>query len=157
MKILFSALLFCLLFCVSAFAQEAEKIDEFSNIPCDDYLARVDAAIYQAHNNPTSIVYVFIYEGKEYIYNWRKKKTEYVLPANGSAKAKIASMKEYFSTKKVLVKNIKFIEAGFRENSTVEFWLVPNGVEPPKPVPTLETMKYRKGKAKGFCIDCCGI
>lgn len=157
MKVLFSALLFCIFFCVSTFAQEAEKIDEFSNLSCDEYLARVDGALVQAHNNPSSMIYVFIYEGKENIYNWRKKKTESVYPARGSAKAKIASIKKYLLTKKILIKNIMFVEAGFRENLTVEFWLVPDGIVPPKSAPTLETMKYRKGKPTGFCIDCCGI
>lgn len=144
-----------LLFCIPAFAQKAEKLDEFSNLSCDEYLMRMDNALVRAHENPSATVYVYIYDGKENIYNPRKMKMEMVLPARGSAKAKIASMKKYLLTKKILIKNIKFVEAGFREDSTVEFWLVPNGAEPPKPAPTLEKMKYRKGKPTGFCTDCC--
>ncbi|HQU84444.1 MAG TPA: hypothetical protein PKY59_15005, partial [Pyrinomonadaceae bacterium] len=75
----------------------------------------------------------------------------------GSAKAKIESMKKYISNvKKLSLENFSFIEAGFRENSTIVFWNVPKGAEPPKPTPTLKKMKYRKGKAKGFCLYCCG-
>jgi hypothetical protein len=55
------------------------------------------------------------------------------------------------------VERFNFIEAGFREKLTVEIWLAPNGATLPKPTPTLTKMKYRKGKAVGFCIDCCGI
>lgn len=155
MKVVFSALLFCILFCVSVSAQEAEKLDEFSNTPCEDYLARMDAVLVHAQGDPSATVYVFIYEGKENIYNERKKKMEIMFPARGSAKAKIASMKKYLEYRKFPVERFKFIEAGFRENSTVELWLVPNAVEPPEPSPTLETMKYRKGKAIGFCVSCC--
>ncbi len=46
---------------------------------------------------------------------------------------------------------IVFIEAGFREKLTIEFWLVPLGAEPPKPNPTLKKMKYQKGKPLDLC------
>jgi hypothetical protein len=151
----FLAFLFCCLFCVSAFSQSADKLDEFVNIPCDDYLGRMDAAMNKASENPSSTVYVLIYEGKEFRYNNRKKKTELVFPGFGSAKAKISSMKRYISLRSFPVERFKFVKAGFRENSTVEMWLVPSGGNQPKSTPTLTKMKYRKGKATGFCWWCC--
>jgi hypothetical protein len=157
MRNLFTISVLCFLLCVSSFAQESEKIDEFSNLACDEYLMRVDVALNQAHSNSSSILYVFIYEGKEFKYNDRKKRSELVFPAKGSAKAKIASMKEYLSARRFPAEKVQFVEAGFRENMTVEFWLVPSGVKAPEPISTFEMMKYRKGKARGFCIDCCGI
>jgi hypothetical protein len=51
--------------------------------------------------------------------------------------------------------NFEFVVAGFRENFTVEFWIVPNGVTPPEPSPTLTKMKYRKGIPAKFCLGCC--
>ncbi len=157
MKTTFLALLFCILFCSSAFSQEAKKIDEFENIPCDEYLARMDVAIVQAYDNPSSSIYVLIYEGKELKYNSRKKKTELVSPNFGSAKAKIRSMKQYISLRKFPAERFTFVKAGFRGNLTVEIWLVPTSVAEPKATLTLTKMKYRKGKASGFCLDCCGI
>jgi hypothetical protein len=157
MKAIFSALLFCLLFSISAFSQEAQKFDEFEAISCDDYLGRMDAAIVQARNNPSATVYVLIYEGKEWMYNRRKNKSELVFPAYGLTDAKIRSIKKYLSIRKLTVKRFSFVKAGFRDEMTVEVWIVPNGAAPPKPTPTVTKMRYRKGVPRGFCTDCCGI
>lgn len=144
---------FLLLGSICSFSQEAELIDEFSYINCDEYLARMDMfVIVKAQENPNEKVYVLVYEGKEKQY---KRKS--LLPTRGLAKAKIKSMKKYISTVRGFsLNNISFVEGGFREHLTVEIWSVPNGAEPPKPTPTLKKMKYRKGKPKGFCTWCCG-
>ncbi len=155
MKTIFLASFFCILFCVSAYSQEAKKIDEFENINCEDYLSRMDSAINEAHNNPSSTIYVLIYEGKELKYNSRKNKTELVFPNFGSAKAKIRSIKKYLLLRNFPAERFMFVKAGFRKNSTVEIWLVSAGAMPPKSAPTLMKMKYRKGKATGFCTWCC--
>lgn len=155
MKHLILALSLCILFCVAAFSQKAEKIDEFTNLTCEEYLSRMDGAISAARNNPSATVYVLIYEGKEQRYNSRQKKFVPISPAYGLAKAQIKTIKEYLKRDKSLNERFSFVEAGFRENSTVEIWLVPAGRTPPEPTPTLKKMKYRKGKAKGFCTGCC--
>lgn len=157
MKNFFSALFFCVLFFTATFAQKAEKIDEFPTLACDDYLSRMDGVLFQAQRNPSATIYVFIYEGKENTYDPYRKTTKFILPTRGSAKARIASIKVYAKYRKVSVENFKFIEAGFREESSAEFRLVPKDAEPPKPSPILEKMKYRKGKAKGYRTDCCRI
>ena len=155
MKTKFLVLLSCVVFCGTAFSQQAKQIDAFERLSCDDYLSRMDSAIAEASNNPLSTVYILIYEVKEVRYNSRKKKDEMVFPNFGSAKAKIDSIKKYLSLRKSPIKNLSFIEAGFRENSMVEIWLVPKDASPPKPTPTLNKMRYRKGRASGFCTDCC--
>jgi len=154
MKTTLSALLFCLLLVVSGFSQEARKFDEFGGIPCDDYLGRIDNVLAYARDNPTSTVYILIYEGK--FKNDDENKTESRLPTFGSAEAKIRSIKKRLSLRKFPVKRFSFVKAGFREYALVEIWFVPPGAAPPKPAPTLTKMKYRKGKAAGFCTDCCG-
>ena len=155
MKAIFSALLFCLLSGVAAFSQEAQKFDEFGTLNCDDYLGRLDNTLVYARDNPTLTVYVLIYEGK--LKNaYDESKTESRLPTFGSADAKIRSIKKRLSYRKFPVKRFSFIKAGFREYASVEIWFAPPGASPPKPTPTLTKMKYRKGKAVGFCIECCG-
>jgi hypothetical protein len=156
MKAVFSALIFCFLFAASAFSQEAQKFDEFKNINCEEYLSRMDNALVHARNNPTLMIYVLIYEGKEPRFNSRKNETEIVFPPFGSAEAKITSMRNYLMLKRFPGKRFSFVKAGFREQATVEIWTVPPGAAPPKPTPTVTKMKYRKGKAYGFCTDCCG-
>jgi hypothetical protein len=156
MKTAFSALLFCLLFAVSTFAQEAQIFDSFEAIPCDEYLGRMDNSFVAVRNNPSAKFYVLIYEGKEWTYNRRKNKSELTFPAYGSADAKIWAIKKYMAIRKLPVNRFMFVKAGFRDETTVEIWTVPPGAASPKPTPTVTKMKYRKGKANGFCTDCCG-
>jgi hypothetical protein len=144
--ILFALLIFCT---SSVFSQEAVKIQEFKDTACEDYLARMDSVLTEAQNNPTAQVYVFVYEGRELKYNNRKNKMEWVFPAFGSAKAKISSIKKRY--REFSAERFTFVEAGFRENLTLEIWNVPPGAILPKPSPTLTKMKHRKGKPTGFC------
>ena len=155
MKTAFSVLILCFLFRIPAFSQEAQKFDEFIGTPCEDYLARMDNVLAQARDNPLLTVYVLIYEGKELVFNRRKKGMEWTVPTYGSTEAKIRSMKKYMSYRKMPAERFSFVKAGFRENSTVEIWLVPPGISPPTPTPTLTKMKYRKGKPARFCTNCC--
>ena len=143
-----------MIFCSSVFAQSAVKLDEFSAVNCDDYLARMDNVISEAQKNPTAKVHVFFYEGSSRTYYGKKEKA---LPVRGSVKAKTASMKKYIALRRGFsTDRFVFVEAGFREEELTQFWLVPKGIESPKPAPTLKKMKYRKGKAYGFCTECCG-
>ena len=157
-KFLFIVLL---LLTVNAFAQsdEAQKLDEFGYVNCDEYLARMDAVIIAQANNPNSQIYVFVYEGKEKRGFYKNDKMVWLkpsLPPSGLAKAKIDSMKEYIKKwKKRPVENYVFVNGGFREEFQVEIWLVPPGAEPPTPTPTLQKMEYRKGGPRGFCTSCC--
>lgn len=161
MKInIFSILILFVAIVFSAFAQSREpvKLDEFGSINCEDYLARMDSAIIQAANEPTSRVLVFVYEGKIQRYKYKKDGSytiESVFPQYGLANAKIRSMKKYLALR-ALGERFVFISAGFREDFTVEIWLVPDGAKQPEPTPTLSKMRYRKGKPSGFCLGCCG-
>ena len=156
MKIWRITALILILYC-SSFAQQAELIDEFVNGSCEDYLSRMANAHYSLTADLNAKVYFLIYEGKEFRLNANGKKSKLVFPTFGSAKAKIYSIKMRFKFMQAehLLDRIVFIEAGFRENFTLEIWNVPNGATLPKPTPTLTKMKYRKGKPVGFCAGCC--
>ena len=144
---------------VSAQTQEAQKIDEFGNINCEGYLARMDNTFLSALNDSSSKIYVFVYEGNltkpKYDSNGKAIGSESALPQMGLAKARISSMKQYLKMKKMPQEKFVFVEAGFLDNVKVELWNVPDGATPPKPTPTLKKMKYRKGKPVGFCLGCC--
>jgi hypothetical protein len=155
MRAIFLILFFCLLFCVSIFSQKARKIDEFGNLYCDYFLPRMDNFIAEVANSPTSKGYVFVYEGKLKRYKHDRHGdligTYYISPRFGEAKVNIKSMRRRLISNDDLLKRVKFIEAGFREYFTVEFWFVPEMSQPPKPTPTLKKMR-RKGRASGdFC------
>lgn len=118
----------------------------------------MDAAINQANDNPSSRVFVFVYEGKTQRCKYKKDGNytiESVLPQYGLGNAKIRSMKKYLQMRRIAAERFVFIKGGFRENFTVEIWLVPDAVMPPEPNPTLTKVKYHKGKPVGFCLSCC--
>lgn len=129
------------------FAQEAQKIDDFENLICDDYLTRMHRVIDEIDDVSNSKIYFLVYEGKEFGF----------YPRQGLAKAKIESIKELITkVRQMTLDKFIFVNAGFRENAKTEIWLVPTGATPPKPTPTVKKMKYRKGRAKGYCVVCCG-
>lgn len=156
-KIIFGFIfVFAFSFSVSAQNNQARKVDEFANIPCDEYLARINALVQELKNLPDSKGYIFVYEGKEsrQVYDKNNKYTgeKYISPQFGLARNVIKKIGMRLKLQGSDIKRFIFINGGFREKFTVEFWIVPNGVIPPKPAPTLEKMKYRKGKPNGFCI-----
>ena len=164
MKIKSLTIFFFIFVCASsAFAQngEAVKIEELgAAINCEDYLARMDNILSQAQNDPNSQIYVFVYEGKTQRYKYKKdgssNGTETLLPQLGLAKARIRSMRQYVSqVRKFDIGRFVFVEAGLRENASVEIWNVPAGATAPSPAPTLKKIRYRKGKPAGFCLGCC--
>lgn len=153
MKAGFLLTLFFMCYCVSAFPQEATKIEEFEDVDCEMYLRSIEQVVAGLKNDPSSMMHVFVYEGRVFRgYD----DPRLVAPNVGLAKAKIRSMRRWLRMRKFPLDRFLFINAGFREKFTVEFWLVPNGSLPPKPSPTLTKMRYRKGKAQGFCFGCCG-
>lgn len=162
MKTKFFLILICLFTLTSSvFAQTetAGKFEEFGDTNCEEYLARMDNVIFAAANNPSSKIYVFVYEGKLKKYEYKKDGSytvKSVFPQYGLANAKIRSMKKKISPlRSSSAEGFVFVKAGFRENFTVEFWLVPAGAAPPQATPNLTKMRYGKGKPYGFCLGCC--
>jgi hypothetical protein len=148
-------------FLVTASAQEAEKLDSFGEVPCEELRGRLDNFLVHLRNEPSAKGFVIVYEGKysRPVYK-RNQQPEYkdFLPAVGEAKYRRQVMASHFRYRKFSVDGtsiadrISIVDGGFRENFTAEFWIVPSGTEPPKPTPTLDKIKYRKGKpAKIVC------
>lgn len=160
MKKLLFVLLISLFVEFSVFCQspEARLFDEYGNsINCESYLSRADAMKIEQTNNPNSRIYIIVYEGKERKWDYSKENASFktVLPQSGQAAATIRTMEQRLRLNKAPLQNYIFVNGGFREEFGVEIWLVPPGAALPKPTPTLKKMKYRKGKPKGFCLDCC--
>jgi hypothetical protein len=152
---LFSQLVACLSLSIVALAQadKVRMIDEFHDVPCDEYLARIDNALIEASNEPNTTVFVIIYEGQENVFSKDKKMS--LPPAKGQFEERIKSVKERLAFRQFPVDRFRFVNGGAREKLTVEMWLLPPGADPPKPKPTPVKWKYRKGKPIGFCLECC--
>jgi hypothetical protein len=143
--------LFTIFATMFAVAQVATKIDEFEEVPCDHHLAYMDHLISESSKNPESMVYVFVYEGRERGSTWLK----WVLPPRHQVEARIASMKAYFRQRKFAANNFVFLNGGVRRSLTVEEWLVPAGAKTPQPTPSTRRIRHRRGRARGFCTWCC--
>jgi hypothetical protein len=133
-------------FAVSVSAQEAIKVDEFENLPCDELGGRIHNVFAESAESKDSKIHIIIYQGKllRPSYNFQNKT---IYPRRNEVKAEIENIKSRISIFKLDKSRFVLIEGGFRERFTVEVWLVPNGAIAPKPTPTLKTMKYSKGKS----------
>lgn len=151
MRNLFFSLLILFSFIAVTSAQnvEAIKYDETKAVPCDQLLGRLDYYFTQILNNSDIAKgYIVVYEGKILSY---KKENKLVYPPRGYAKSWLQTVKDHMKFRTVSDEKIMFIEGGFRNDFTAEFWIVPNKATPPKTTPTLEKIKYRKGKATDIC------
>ena len=157
-------ILICLFAAIFGFPQSAKKstnIDEFGILPCGDYLGHLDHIGNTVVENPSAQIFVLVYEGKTPQYAYKKDGTysvRDVLPQYALAKTIIASMKQGLIQRQKRIPEFKidrvvFVEAGFRESFRIETWVVPDGIKPPPKAPTVEKMKYRKGKPVGFCFE----
>lgn len=149
-------ILLSFVFSISAQTNEAQKVDEFGDMDCEDVLAKLGNLAVERSSEPNLTAFIIVYEGK-FINSYLNKKGQifkkYELPMFGEAIARTQSMQLRLARWNYPMNKFYFIDGGFRENFTVEFWIVPKGVTPPKPTPTLEEMKYRKGKTGDFCTS----
>lgn len=113
-------ILICL-FVVSqiSFGQEKPKailVDEFGNISCDDFLARIDGLFNELQNEPNSQGYVVIYGKKDYL----RRKIAYELWTNGAIK-----FRNFDSSRIIKVRGAE------TENIKIQFWKVSIGADKP--------------------------
>jgi hypothetical protein len=153
--------LFVLIISFVSFARSQSKaylIDELENPSCEGYLASMDNVTIQAKKYPASRLIIFVYEGKvdRTVYQKNGKvSTRLSLPEHGLGDMRIRSMKKYLGSRGAALERFFFFPEHFREKLSVEIWMVPEGASAPEPTPSIETMKYRKGRPKGFCMACC--
>lgn len=150
-------LLFSAVFDTSAQVKEAKLLQKFGNTNCDDYGAKLDTLLAELHYSPDSKGYVLVYEGNVLLAisdkNIKSVTFKYVSPEVSAAKELISFFKKHLQFRNFPRERINFVEAGFREKFVVELWVVPSGLAPPKPAPTLQRIKHRRHKPKpyGFC------
>lgn len=149
-KQLFSfLLLITLAFSVSAQENESRKIDEISSLWRSETLRNVDNFLFELQDDPKAMGFVIFYEGK-YLTRDKNSKTKMLYPKYGETSCRVQAIRDHIKLRRTFpINRVLFIDGGFREEQTTELWIVPNNAELPKPSPTLDTMKYRKGKP--FC------
>jgi hypothetical protein len=115
--------------------------DRFGDIKCEDEMARLDNLAIQLLNSPSDRAVITFYGGKS---------SRGRLPRRGDAAARAARLKPYLVQRRgVPASQVIMIDGGYREEWQVVIWIVPPGVTPPPPDPTvpLKQIKFRKGTA----------
>ncbi|HEY0322400.1 MAG TPA: hypothetical protein VGC66_15695 [Pyrinomonadaceae bacterium] len=103
----------------------ARLFDQYGNIAFNDEKARLDNFAIQLQNEPGAQGYIVAYGG-------RKGRA-------GEAQARADRAKDYMvNTRGVDPGRLVTVDGGYREDLTVELWIVPTGAVPPTASPTLQ-------------------
>ena len=144
-------LLLSFAFSISAQIKEARKFDETSDFCCEETRSRLDNFFAELQNNPKARGYVIFYGGKNHpICNIKKT------PRRNELSFITEIFKSHVKFRNQNPENFFWVNGGYRENWTAEFWIVPSGADKPKPTPTLKekNVKFEKGNAKKVNLHC---
>jgi len=100
------------------------KFDEFPSVAFDDDKARLDNLAIELQNTPDAMGYLFVYGGK----NSRLGQADRL----GARALDYLVNERGLDSRRIVVQN-----GGFRETDFYEFWVVPQGAEPPQPTSTV--------------------
>jgi hypothetical protein len=120
---------------------QARKIDEYGNIRFNDEKARLDNYAIELQNDPTAQGYLICYGG-------RKGRT-------GEAQRRCDRAKDYLvNTRGISGDRIVTVDGGYKEELTVELWVVPSGANPPTGSPTVDPSEVKatpapRGRRRG--------
>lgn len=141
---------------VPAQNKEAQKIDEFGYLDCDNLSMHAFNAFQESKKIENSKIYIIYYEGKHLdfdLFTWNEKLRKYdekfLNPRRGDALRRASDIIDYLKNYPDFSKDsIVFADGGYREKFSLEVWIVPKGASLPKPTPTLEEkdITFRKGK-----------
>ena len=110
------------------------KVDEYGNIRFNDEKARLDNYAIELQNDPTAQGYLVCYGGRT--------------GRTGEAQRRCDRAKNYLvSTRGIDASRIVTVDGGFREELTVELWVVPSGATPPAASPTVDPSEVRPARA----------
>ncbi|HKO99661.1 MAG TPA: hypothetical protein VJU86_21970 [Pyrinomonadaceae bacterium] len=115
---------------------QSEKLMELGKYNCEDEMSKLDYLAVQLQEKPETFTYIVVYGGRR---GMRLDEVE----------VRAARMRRYLvETRGISLDRVVVANGGFRENLTVEFWLVPRGVKPPTVTPGVarKNVKFKKGK-----------
>ena len=127
---------------IAAQQVDAVLVDQFESVPCEDAVGRLDSFLVDLQNSSGWKGVVIGYEGRYLDYRMDK----YVLPVLGQINSRVELIRNHIEFRRFDPSRIVFISGGFRENHQFELYKVPPGGKFPVAKPTLDSMKYRRGK-----------
>jgi hypothetical protein len=114
---------------------EAVKITEYGTLPAKDEQAKLDDFFLEFYHSSETRAFIYAYGG----------------PASrrGDARKAAERAKTYLVRKReVDAASVEIVDGGYREQPTVELWIVPIVVEPPAPSPTVDPSSPKKAPTK---------
>jgi len=103
----------------------AREFDECINCTFDDQKARLDNLAVELQNDPSARAYVIAYGGRysplANVEMLMKRARDYIVGQRGIDASRLV-----------------IVNGGFRENDSVELWVVPAGAAPPRATPTVQ-------------------
>lgn len=106
------------------------KLDEYGNISWSDERARLDNFTIAVLDNPSARGYLLCYGGR--------------VGRPGEARRRCRRAKNYVSGHRgVEAARLVIVDGGFREDLTVELWVIPPGISPPPASPTVDPREVR--------------
>jgi hypothetical protein len=114
------------------------KFDEFARLPREDENARLDNFAIQVLSREDWVGYIIAYAGKR--------------TYNQEAETSLARARKYLVEKRKLHPNkIMVIDGGHREEFQMDLYVLPLGMRPPDPTPTVEpaAVEFIKSPSKG--------
>lgn len=110
------------------------KIDEYGNIRFNDEKARLDNYAIELQNDPTA-------QGQIICYGGRRGRT-------GEAQRRCDRAKDYLvNTRGITAERIQTVDGGYKEDLTVELWIVPQGATAPAASPTVDPSEVQTSPA----------
>jgi len=108
----------------------AQEFDECNNCTFDDQKARLDNLAVELQNDPSKRAYIIAYGGRT--------------SPLGQVEVLMSRSREYLTTQRGIdASRYTVVNGGFREEDSVELWLVPSGAAPPKATPTVPASEVK--------------
>jgi len=103
----------------------AREFDECNSCSLDDQKARLDNLAVELQNDPSTRAYILAYGGR--------------MSPLGQVEKLMSRSRDYLITQRGIdASRLVVVNGGFREEDSVELWIVPSGAAAPKPTPTVQ-------------------
>ena len=111
----------------------AREFDECNNCTFDDQKARLDNLAVELQNDPSTRGYVIAYGGR--------------MSPVGQVEKLMSRAREYLVTQRGIdASRLVVVNGGFREDDSVELWVVPSGAAAPQATPTVQAGEIKRRK-----------
>jgi len=113
----------------------AREFDECNNCTFDDQKARLDNLAVELQNDPSTRGYIVAYGGR--------------MSPVGQVNKLMSRARDYLVMQRGIdASRLVVVNGGFREDDSVELWIVPSGAAAPLPTPTVQAGEVNPGKPR---------